>query len=312
MCENCGGSSHCAFIQPWHDNKFVAQCQAAKAWNNRKIDIKNSTNSDDFALIEELSRRNLQREDVYVFSIRLCDNEIDRDFERFTVQTLEQLASLFVGRTGILDHQLSAKNHTARIYKTEIIRESGRLTQAGDEYCWLKGYAYMQRTDKNRELIDDIDGGIKKEISVGCSIKRRVCSICGNDLGCGHKKGQYYDGKLCYTNLEGSTDVYEWSFVVNPHIVTVNEQTDFMKCKICNGTGFVGIGPGIRGIKKCESCNGTGRAQGYVKVPHPVVDVLIPVDSEMLKWLDMKQFPADSQELVDAIKEAVYLAYKRV
>lgn len=85
-----------------------------------------------------------------------------------------------------------------------------------------------------------------------------------------------------------------------------------MKCKVCNGTGFVGIGSGIRGIKKCESCNGTGRAQGYVEVPHPVADVLIPVDSEMLKWLDMKQFPADSKELVDAIKEAVYLAYKRV
>lgn len=52
--------------------------------------------------------------------------------------------------------------------------------------------------------------------------------------------------------------------------------------------------------------------QGYVEVQHPVADVLIPVDSEMLKWLDMKQIPEDSQELVDAIREAVYLAYKRV
>lgn len=76
-----------------------------------------------------------------------------------------------------------------------------------------------------------------------------------------------------------------------------------MKCKTCNGTGLVGIGPKIRGIKKCESCNGTGRVQGYVE---------IPVNSEMLKYLDMKQFPEDSQELVDAIKDAVYLAYCRV
>lgn len=35
VCEECGGSSHYTFIQPWHDNKFVAQCQAAKAWNSR-------------------------------------------------------------------------------------------------------------------------------------------------------------------------------------------------------------------------------------------------------------------------------------
>lgn len=35
VCKECGGSSHYAFTQPWHDNKFVAQCQAAKAWNKR-------------------------------------------------------------------------------------------------------------------------------------------------------------------------------------------------------------------------------------------------------------------------------------
>lgn len=86
-----------------------------------------------------------------------------------------------------------------------------------------------------------------------------------------------------------------------------------MKCKICNGTGLVGIGPGIRGIKRCDACHGTGMAQGYVEAYEPTsVDVVMCVDKEMLKWLDMKEFPEDSQELVDAIKEAVYLAYKRV
>lgn len=80
-----------------------------------------------------------------------------------------------------------------------------------------------------------------------------------------------------------------------------------MKCKICNGTGIVGIGPGIRGIKKCEVCNGTGTAH-----EPEAVEVVVRVDKEMLKWLDMKQFPQDSQELADAIREAVYLAYARV
>lgn len=35
VCEECGGASHYAFIQPWHDNKSVAQCNVAKAWNLR-------------------------------------------------------------------------------------------------------------------------------------------------------------------------------------------------------------------------------------------------------------------------------------
>lgn len=31
-----------------------------------------------------------------------------------------------------------------------------------------------------------------------------------------------------------------------------------IKCKICNGSGIVGIGDGIRGVKKCSECNGKG------------------------------------------------------
>lgn len=31
-----------------------------------------------------------------------------------------------------------------------------------------------------------------------------------------------------------------------------------MKCGECNGTGYVAIAPGVRGIRKCSVCNGTG------------------------------------------------------
>mgnify|MGYP007123093707 CR=1 FL=1 len=72
----------------------------------------------DLELIGALARRPLSQEEVYTFSVRLCDNEIDRDFERFSPQTLEQLAPLFVGRSGIFDHQWSALGQAARIYKT--------------------------------------------------------------------------------------------------------------------------------------------------------------------------------------------------
>ena len=173
----------------------------------------------DLELIAALARRPLSGEEVYTFSVRLCDNEIDRDFERFTVQTLEELAPLFVGRAGIFDHQWSARGQAARIYKTEIVREPERVTRAGDGYCWLKGCAYMVRTDSNRDLIAEIEGGIKKEVSVGCSVEHAVCSVCGCDrtqTDCGHEKGQEYGGQLCYTTLEGASDAYEFSFVAVP------------------------------------------------------------------------------------------------
>ncbi len=52
---------------------------------------------------------------------------------------------------------------------------------------------------------------------------------------------------------------------------------------------------------------------GYVSKYEPVaVDIVVRVDKEMLGWLDMKKFPDNPQELVDSIREAVYLAYTRV
>ena len=173
----------------------------------------------DLELIGALARRPLSQEEVYTFSVRLCDNEIDRDFERFAPQTLEELAPMFVGKAGIFDHQWSSRGQAARIYRTEVVREPDRLTKAGDGYCWLKGCAYMVRTDGNRDLIAEIEGGIKKEVSVGCSVERSVCSVCGCDRAvadCGHEKGKEYGGQLCYATLEGASDAYEFSFVAVP------------------------------------------------------------------------------------------------
>lgn len=95
--------------------------------------------------------------------------------------------------------------------------EPARRTAAQDSYQWLKAWAYLLRTEKNADLIAEIDGGIKKEVSVGCSMGRSVCSICGAESGtCTHVRGQTYDGKLCFAELKDPTDAYEWSFVAVP------------------------------------------------------------------------------------------------
>lgn len=169
--------------------------------------------------INAMSKKKLRPEEVYAFAVRLCDNEIDRDNERFPAATLEELAPLFVGRSGLFDHQWSTRNQAARIYRTEVVRESW-MTEAGEPYCYLKGCAYLLRTEGNRELIAAIEGGIKKEVSVGCAVERAVCSICGEDHNdrtkCRHVKGRTYNGKLCWADLREATDAYEWSFVAVP------------------------------------------------------------------------------------------------
>ena len=167
--------------------------------------------------INRYAKTALTEDQVYAFSVRLCDNEVDRDFERFDTAALERMGELFLGKSGIFDHQWSAKGQTARIYRTEVIHEPCRITSAGDSYCWLKGWAYLLRTEKNADLIAEIEGGIKKEVSVGCSVAKRVCSVCGAEEGCCHHvRGQMYEERLCFTELKEPVDAYEWSFVAVP------------------------------------------------------------------------------------------------
>ena len=62
-------------------------------------------------LINSYTVKPLKAEEVYTFGIVLCDNEIDRDFERFDIPALEKLAGLFVGKTGIFDHSTVSYTH---------------------------------------------------------------------------------------------------------------------------------------------------------------------------------------------------------
>ncbi len=176
---------------------------------------------DEKILLENLNkftRKELSAEEVYIFPVTLCDNEIDRDNEQFSRKALDEMAEKFVGVTGIFDHNPKGENQTARIFLTEVVEEN-RDNSIGEKYTCLKGYAYMVRTASNADLIREIDGGIKKEVSVSCSAEKQICSICGADRRvkpCRHVKGRTYGGKRCFFTLEDISDAYEWSFVAVP------------------------------------------------------------------------------------------------
>lgn len=169
----------------------------------------------DLALINKYALRPLTEDEVFTFSVTLCDNEIDRDFERFSIQSLKALEKLFAGKTGIFDHSMRSGDQSARCYRTELLTDGEKLTSDKKPYSYLKGWCYTVRGGKNDELIKDIESGIKKEVSVSCSSGRRVCSVCGKDR-CAHIAGREYGGEICYKTIEDITDAYEWSFVAVP------------------------------------------------------------------------------------------------
>lgn len=159
--------------------------------------------------INAQAKTTLSPEQVYVFSLRLCDDEIDRDFERFDTGALPGLAKLFVGKTGIVDHKWSSDSQVARIFATEVVQE--------ERVSYIKAWAYIRRGGGADEVIADIEAGIKKEVSVGCAMGQSICSVCGGEYGmCGHQKGEHYDGQLCCAILKEPMDAYEFSFVAVP------------------------------------------------------------------------------------------------
>lgn len=169
--------------------------------------------------INRYTKKNLSADEVYVFSAVLCDNEIDRDGERFSVDALYALAPLFAGKTAILNHSMDASDQSARTFETQVMVDSARKTACGEDYTYILAHSYLPRIAKNDMLIAEIDAGIKKEVSVGCAVEKRVCSICGADERqnpCAHRRGKVYDGKVCHYILDKPTDAYEWSFVAVP------------------------------------------------------------------------------------------------
>ncbi|MDE5985392.1 MAG: hypothetical protein K2H13_09080 [Eubacterium sp.] len=178
-----------------------------------------SPQKSDLEKINSFTRREFDSDSLYIFSIELCNNDIDRDYEKFSVEALYQLKERFVGKTGISDHSMKASDQRARIFDTWVEKSDSKKTADGDAFYRLMAKAYMVKNEENMPFITDIDAGIKKEVSVSCSMAKSVCSVCGMDKRSGHCEhigGREYNGKMAYSILSDVRDAYEFSFVAVP------------------------------------------------------------------------------------------------
>ena len=170
-------------------------------------------NEEELALITQQTLRPLGAEEVFTFRLAACDNQVDRDFERFTEATLEELAQKYVGRPVLRDHNWSAAAQTARVYAGSV--EPGE--EEGVRRLVLR--CYMPRSEQTAPTIAAIESGILRECSVGLAVKRALCSICGADQRetlCKHIQGREYEGQVCHIDLDGAADAYEVSMVAVP------------------------------------------------------------------------------------------------
>ena len=64
----------------------------------------------DLELINEYTRKEISAEEVYIYPIILTSNDEDRENEYFSKKDLDKLKKLFLGKTGIFDHNWKSGN----------------------------------------------------------------------------------------------------------------------------------------------------------------------------------------------------------
>ena len=183
----------------------------------------------DLKKINKYTLSPLTANDVFIFKATIADNkQDDRNFMPFNLKALQDLKELYPGKTVLKDHRRIADNQIARVYETELVEHENKTTELGEIYTELVAKLYMVKTDSNKDLIAEIVGGIKKEVSTSTVPKKMICSICGADNMkdyCRHWPGRDYDvadetgkysKKRCKMLLHGASEAYELSFVAVP------------------------------------------------------------------------------------------------
>ena len=183
----------------------------------------------DLKKINKYTLSPVSADDVFIFKASFADNEQDdRNYMPFNLKSLQDLKKLYPGKTMLKDHRRMADNQIARIYDTELVQDANKQTDLGELHTELIAKIYMIKTDSNKDLIAEIMGGIKKEVSTSTVPSKMICNICGTDNMkdyCRHWPGIEYtveDGsakgskKRCKMLLSGAKEAYELSFVAVP------------------------------------------------------------------------------------------------
>ena len=184
---------------------------------------------EDLKKINKYTLSPVKSEDVFIFKATIADNEQDdRNHMPFNLKALQDLKKLYPGRTMLKDHSRRADNQIARVFDTELVQNANKQTELGELHTELTAKIYMIKTDSNKDLIAEIMGGIKKEVSTSTVPEKMICNICGVDNMkdyCRHWPGREYDiadatgksaKKRCKMLLHGAKEAYELSFVAVP------------------------------------------------------------------------------------------------
>jgi hypothetical protein len=150
------------------------------------------------------NREYLMREAV------VASNQVDRDFERFDNDVLEDFARTIVGKSLLIGHRHDAVG--------EGIWVDAHVATSGD-YAELRATFAIPigESDANRDLREKVESGVARYISIGFCAGDLTCDVCGESLfsgTCQHWPGRKTpEGAVVTATWHGPGDAVEGSIV---------------------------------------------------------------------------------------------------
>lgn len=188
---------------------------------------------DDLAKINKFTVKPVESKDVVVYTALLIDDKITRNHTQYNKDFQSMLLSLPAGEGNFIgspilfgenkDHQHTASSQVGRIF------DAWQVVSKEKNYGVMAKIYLLKET--NEDLINKINSGVLKEMSISTKVEMPLCSICRQNVSvCDHTPGQ----NGCHIIMSGKGFVAEASFVAVPgsnsaKILSEDETKNFLR-----------------------------------------------------------------------------------
>jgi hypothetical protein len=169
------------------------------------------------AIINKFTNREHTADELLVGQMRLANNCIDRDVERFSEETLQWFADTVVGRTLLLDHDANVnRSAIGKFYGVAVdkmplqkaITETGEsllLPNDISEVWFLSPWFYIPKKGVSEKDLARLESGVFSHVSIGFSAERRVPITDGKGSTLFYEyqgRGETREGSIVYLGAQ--------------------------------------------------------------------------------------------------------------
>lgn len=202
--------------------------QASKQFHATGCKGAGDASAEQLAGINSYALKDMQADEVYVRTMYLAHNGIDRDKEVMDDALLRDFERTLPGKGLFIKHPMSydgdsgpgeGRFFAARVLEMgfdearEKLREPGMQWPASAEKALvLESSFYAARTDDNKSLLTKIDAGVAGDVSIGFNHAERAPITDGNDNHIAtrlHAPGEAYEGSLVWLGAQPGARIHK-------------------------------------------------------------------------------------------------------